>query len=564
MKQGRFALVIGTLLILIGLSFARINETTLTEVVAQQGQVSFFESLGSSRVKLLGEWQMFPNTLDNQITATTPYRWVDGEHLWTEIDGQDLEGVATYKLSLSGLHPSTIYAITTQDEAGAYRLRVNGIYVMGNGVVADRPDNYLPGVKTVVGYFSTDASGNADLVLEIANFTRMSGGFWHALELGYPDVILKHYTTVVTFEVLVLGVMMSLGFLFLLFSSIRKEMTAFYASVFALIMALRVISTGTHLISQAVSLTPLMIILKLEYWSGYILVPVLALILESLEYLKPNVWRQRVILGYGGLVTLFILLANDQWLEWSYLVIQIMIGIFAIYGVYLLIQGTRKRDESAGYLWVGILALLVGTYVELNVKSVSYALFFASFAFVLSIAVTVVIRFGGLKAAKETLEKDVMTDYLTGLGNRAYLYQVLNLLKSSDSSITHHLIFVDLDDFKLINDTYGHEIGDEVLRQSAMRLKASVRDHDHVVRFAGDEFVIVVALNPQYPIEAVIERIHQHFDEPIRVNHLEIQQQLSIGSSVIDLEESDPDRLIAQADRRMYEEKVRHKNERMR
>lgn len=564
LKQSRFILIMGTILILIGLSFVRINETTATEAYARKGIVTLTGSMGQSRIKLMGEWQVFPNTLAARITDSTPYQWIDGEHLWNVVDGQDLKGVATYRVTLRGLVPSQVYALTTQDQAGAYRVRVNGVEVMGNGVVTNDPDTYVSDVKTVVGFFSADASGRAVLTVEIANFTRWTGGLWHAFELGTPDVIVRHHTTVIGFEVLVFAVMLSIGLLFLLFSSIRKEVTAFYTSLFALIMALRVVSTGTHIINQAVEGLPLLVVLKLEYWSGYILIPVLAMILESLDYVKPNRWRRRLIIGYAGLVSAFILFASDTWLEWSYPINQGMIVVFAMYAVVLLIQGVRKRDVSVGYLWIGSLALLAGTYAELNLKSVSYALFFASFTFVLSVAVSVVIRFGGLKAAKETLEKDVFTDYLTGLGNRAYLYHVLDQLRLSTSSDLHYLIFIDADDFKVINDTYGHEVGDEVLKEIALRIKATVRDHDHVVRFAGDEFIVVVMLNPQYGIEVVIERLNQRFRDPIVVKNLPINLTMSIGSTLIDLQETDPDRIISLADRRMYEEKTRHKSERMR
>lgn len=294
------------------------------------------------------------------------------------------------------------------------------------------------------------------------------------------------------------------------------------------------------------------------------MVPVLAMILESLEYDKPSVLRRRIIYGYAGLVTLFILLANDYWLDWSYLVNQGVIAVFSFYAFYLLIRGVQKHDESVGYLWVGSVALLVGTYAELNIDSVSYALFFASFAFVLSVTVSVVIRFSGLKEAKETLEKDVMTDYLTGLGNRAYLYRVLGQLSGTETDTKHYLVFVDLDDFKIINDTHGHEVGDEVLRQTAQRLQDSVRDEDVVVRFAGDEFVIVVKLNPTYPIERFVERLNQHFVEPLVYGELEMTVGLSVGSTLIDTQNLDPDKIINQADQRMYEDKERHKKERMR
>jgi diguanylate cyclase (GGDEF)-like protein len=563
MKKSRFILVVGTNLILIGLSFARINQSSITTVTANQGVVAFSSSIGNARVQLQGEWALYPNTLAQDITDSTPMVWVDGEHLWTEIEGQNLKGVATYRLTVRGLLPNTVYAITTQDEAGAYKLTVNGRYVMGNGVVSNSPETYIPAVKTVVGFFTTDESGQADFLLEMANFTRRTGGFWHALEFGFPDVIVNHYTMIVGFEVLVFAVMLSIGLLFLLFSSISKEMTSFYTSLFALIMALRVISTGTHLIAPAVGGLPLIWILKLEYWSGYFLVPVLAMILESLEFLPHSPKRERVIKGYALVVTMFILLANDVALEWSYSINRAIIVAYSLFAFYLLIQGLKKRDESAGYLLIGGIALVSGTFAELFVDSIQYAVFFTSFAFVVSVAVSVVIRFSTMKVEKGSLEKDVMTDYLTGLGNRVYLYEVLTHLPKTSTIESHYLIFIDIDDFKLINDTYGHEAGDTVLRQASLRLKAAVRDNDHVVRFAGDEFVIVVALNAGYPIESVVEWLNKQFEEPIQVEEITLQIRLSIGTSTIDPQVTDPDRIIHEADQRMYEEKTRHKQERM-
>jgi diguanylate cyclase (GGDEF)-like protein len=125
------------------------------------------------------------------------------------------------------------------------------------------------------------------------------------------------------------------------------------------------------------------------------------------------------------------------------------------------------------------------------------------------------------------------------------------------------VIFIDLDDFKLINDTYGHEAGDDVLCQTALRLKSAVRDRDHVVRFAGDEFVIVVALSAEYPIESVVERLNKQFEEPMGVGDRTLPIRLSIGTAKIDPQEADPDRIIHAADQRMYEEKTHHKLKRM-
>jgi hypothetical protein len=92
-----------------------------------------------------------------------------------------------------------------------------------------------------------------------------------------------------------------------------------------------------------------------------------------------------------------------------------------------------------------------------------------------------------LLAAKEVLQELVDRDSLTGLSNRGVLPA---LLRASDTSAAS-ILFFDLNDFKLINDSYGHQVGDDCLKRFARALEASFRAEDHVVRYAGDEFVVV-------------------------------------------------------------------------
>src|SRR6185295_9654342 len=103
-----------------------------------------------------------------------------------------------------------------------------------------------------------------------------------------------------------------------------------------------------------------------------------------------------------------------------------------------------------------------------------------------------------LLAAKETLQELVDRDSLTGLANRRALPAVMR--ESSDTGAT--ILFFDLNDFKLINDSYGHQAGDECLRVFAGALQASFRSEDHVVRYAGDEFVVIArGVDPSHVAE---------------------------------------------------------------
>jgi GGDEF domain-containing protein len=105
-----------------------------------------------------------------------------------------------------------------------------------------------------------------------------------------------------------------------------------------------------------------------------------------------------------------------------------------------------------------------------------------------------------LVAAQEVLQQLVDRDPLTGLANRRALSDVFRSVRGTGATI----LFFDLDDFKGINDSYGHQTGDDCLRRFARVLLASFRPEDHVIRYAGDEFVVIA---PSVDSEHVVERL---------------------------------------------------------
>jgi diguanylate cyclase (GGDEF)-like protein/PAS domain S-box-containing protein len=150
-------------------------------------------------------------------------------------------------------------------------------------------------------------------------------------------------------------------------------------------------------------------------------------------------------------------------------------------------------------------------------------------------------------------------DTLTDLANRssilAHLTQELEQAKMSKTSLA--VMFLDLNNFKNINDTHGHETGDIVLREVAMRLKVAVREHtDAVGRLAGDEFLVVLPdVDSQTFPEVIAQRIREALAPPIKVadNHLIVG--CSIGVSIYPQDAHDVDTLVSHADTAMYEHK---------
>ena len=150
-----------------------------------------------------------------------------------------------------------------------------------------------------------------------------------------------------------------------------------------------------------------------------------------------------------------------------------------------------------------------------------------------------------------------LRDPLTGLANRRLLEELLHaeLERTQRQGLTLALAFLDLDGFKSVNDTYGHECGDVVLRETAHRLLDVVRDADTVARVGGDEFVIVFEPNDANS-RHLIDRVERALSAPIRLTPAaEVSCRASIG--VADTSHFGYDRtaLLAEADRAMYESK---------
>jgi diguanylate cyclase (GGDEF)-like protein len=159
------------------------------------------------------------------------------------------------------------------------------------------------------------------------------------------------------------------------------------------------------------------------------------------------------------------------------------------------------------------------------------------------------------------LENAAFYDSLTGLYNRAFMKQYFMARENDEEPFA--VLFLDLDDFKGINDTYGHDAGDYVLTEIGKRITKCVKDNGIVVRFAGDEFVIILPDTTQLKAKVLYtsQRILEDILEPIQLNQQKkIIISASIGMSFFPLDGVDMETLIKKADTAMYSTKRTGKN----
>lgn len=167
------------------------------------------------------------------------------------------------------------------------------------------------------------------------------------------------------------------------------------------------------------------------------------------------------------------------------------------------------------------------------------------------------------KTAQEHISKLAHYDSLTDLPNRKLstdrLEHAISINKRRRNQV--FVLFIDLDDFKTVNDTYGHHVGDELLCTVAEKLKSSLRSSDTVGRLGGDEFVVIIEdAHNAYDIKKTIEQIFKKFSQPEALSFGEYFVSLSIGIASFPEDGQDGTELLKNADMAMYSAKKAGKN----
>ena len=168
-----------------------------------------------------------------------------------------------------------------------------------------------------------------------------------------------------------------------------------------------------------------------------------------------------------------------------------------------------------------------------------------------------------IKQSQIEMEQLAYYDVLTGLANRCYFREQLRkaIAMSQRGYYNFALLYFDLDEFKRINDTLGHDAGDELLKEISRRLTARLRAEDTIARLGGDEFaVILAAIKDRNQASIIARNLQQAFAEPVKLGQHEVSISASIGITIAPEDAANEELLLKHADLAMYEAKARGRN----
>ena len=233
--------------------------------------------------------------------------------------------------------------------------------------------------------------------------------------------------------------------------------------------------------------------------------------------------------------------------------------------LYIYFRLSKSVDEIID----GRVSIVSGTLAD-TFQQLVWSTFFIAATMVIGLVVVMpIIKHQADTAEEQTDRADkfelvAMTDSLTGLHNRRYFQEIMNEFLKEFKRFNRplSLLILDLDHFKNINDTYGHDVGDIVLIKVAALLKELVREHDTVARVGGEEFAVIAPFAGENQIIPFAERFRKKISElNIEVDNVVIRPTVSIGiavsteDNIVDVKD-----IYKRADLRLYEAKKLGRN----
>lgn len=221
---------------------------------------------------------------------------------------------------------------------------------------------------------------------------------------------------------------------------------------------------------------------------------------------------------------------------------------FFIY-VFIILLWSRKRISNDVFIPMMLFPVppLIGILLQMFFYGLSSAWS--------GISISILIIYVYIQNQKSSI------DYLTGLYNRRQLDLYLeNNIKGRPVNKIVLLMMIDVDKFKEINDTWGHEMGDKALKHCAAILRKCFHHRDFIARYAGDEFVVVLELDNSNDVHKIIERLKDTVETTNNTGDIPYKLSFSVGYALFPDDGQDASQILQKADERMYMEKSRIKS----
>lgn len=558
--------IIGALILIIIINFIWFNglvKSNITNIEAINGVVNLSNNdLNKNIIKLNGEWLYYDSLLVEDLAENMSEQEIAEVKTIPEYkkdkNTESFFRYGTYQLTVEGLEPDKAYGIYSGSQVTSYQLYVNNKVYLFNGKVGRNKETSVPEWKSKNSVVYTDSKGRLVFQMEISNYLYDDGLFWNSPYIGDTDHIFRYHTNQIVVAVLLNALFLIIGLVFLsLYFYVKHDKSVFYYAIFILVMSVRMFFTSSRPVMLLFPNISWEIVVRWEYLSGYLLLPAIIVFIAYLMDYSKVIYVRNICLSISIAITIFVLTTDHlnytQFLN-PYLYLAMFIIVISI---ILLLLHYRKHVFYEIILILSFINLLIGVVQQIYGDAATW-IPIAVFNFFLGFSFILLDQFRTYIRNQEAIVINAAIDPLTSLYNRQYL---VNFSKSTfkdmfDLNMTY-VLFLDIDGFKQVNDTYGHDIGDEVMQIIGRRLKNCFASTDYVFRYGGDEFVAIAVCDHIECIKRRVKLVLKSINDPIVINETHHQVGISIGITHCEMNKTfEVEDYINASDKAMYSAKM--------
>ncbi len=521
--------LVPTIIILILSIFIPVNNISSFNISAEDGAISFsdYSLLKDHNARLDGQWDLYYNELltPDDLNNRKPDNFYNiPGRLSRQIDNVRT-GYMTLHLKIN-VPEDDVYGLYFSGIFTSAKIWINGIDYGGYGTVAKSLDKEKASYKPQFLYFPSE-NKEIDIVINTSVYREIEP-YLRSPVFGLKDNIMNINFMKVSMDGITIGVMFVMLIINAgLFLAGTKKKSHIYFSAICFIIILRCLVFNSRLIVQFFPDIPYELISKIAAITFYLWTTFYIFFLNDIFDNKIKIVKPAA--AFGTFFTLLCILTSNMVYDSIQIISHIILAGFIIYLLWFMLKEIKNKNKNAELNFLSFIVLCITAINDMLVNNSvvpnQYSALYGGILFVIMESYYIVTDY--IKSIKKL--ENLKRDGLTTLYNNKYIKTLLSQL--IQRYIKQHekfsLLMIDIDNFKFINDTYGHMFGDRVILDIATILLAISDDKGYAGRFGGDEFILILpgsdekeALDTGISIMKKLKHLNElnHADHPISVS----------------------------------------------
>lgn len=570
MKKLFYKIIIFFLIVSVGLvSFFMEKKSTCLNATKGILDVTALDFQKIGPVCLNGQWEVYENMLlePKDLAGKVPDGYFNIPGPFKNKTNNSTSGFMTIRLRINADN-NVVYGLRIKSLLSSYRVWVNGVLQSEAGSPGksfnEEKAIFLPSYS----YF-TAKDGVIDLLIETSNFRDLYP-IISSMEFGTKHQIMNKYLLGVSFDLFIISGLFIIEFISIfLFIRNKSNKSLLYFCILCLFIQLRCIFLNERVIVQIFPNMPFELLSKIAAITFYLWIPFYVLFLK--EQFN-NVSKKLIYISaaFGAVFGLICLFTNNTFYDKLSFLSQGILLIIVLMVFKFFFDKVKDNDQNA---LVSLYAFVILSATAINDILVNNGISYGKYLFQLGMFIFALIevyilsvkyskeliRVRKLEVINKRIYENSIRDGLTGLYNRSYMDKILSgMIKNYiRKDISFSVIMLDIDNFKAINDNYGHVFGDKVLTKVAEAIRENLRYNDYAGRYGGEEFIILLSNTDIYKAVSIAESIRKNI-ESLSWKH---KAKVTISGGVYENISLKKTEAIDNADKLLYKAKANGKNQ---